>query len=236
MGAKVSIIIPFYNCPFIQEAVKSALGQTYQNIEVIVVDDGSTKHQDLLNPYLSQIRYFKKSNGGTASALNDGIRNATGEYFCWLSSDDRFFPEKIEKQLAFMEQRNAAASYSAFTIISAQGKIISEPIGHTFRNKLSFLKRMRGGCPINGCTVMLKISVFAKLGYFDERLPFTHDYDFWLRLIQHYDFHFLPEPLTEYRHHGEMGTKKHFDRIRKEERMVKQRHAADLQALIKKEL
>ena len=234
MTAKVSIVIPFYNCPYIQKAIESALSQTYQSIEVIVVDDGSTRHQDLLEPYLHQIRYFRKTNGGTASALNEGIRNATGEYFCWLSSDDRFLPDKIEKQLAYMQQMNAAASYTAFYIIDAFGNICSEAIGQTFRNKLSFLKRMRGGCPINGCTVMLKMKVFTEIGYFDESLPFTHDYDFWLRLIQHYDFHFFSEPLIEYRHHNEMGTKKYFEEIRKEIRIVKQRHAASMQSLIKK--
>lgn len=235
MGAKVSIIIPFYNCAFIQEAVESALRQTYQNSEVIVVDDGSTIHQELLSPYLGKIRYLKKANGGTASALNLGIRYATGEYFCWLSSDDRFLPGKVEKQLAFMEQRNAAASYSAFYVINSEGQTIQGPVGFEDRGRLSFYKRMKGGCPVNGCTVMMKMSVFSHLGAFDESLPFTHDYDFWLRLIQQYDFHYLPEPLIQYRHHNEMGTKKYTERIRKELRMVKQRHLENMQFLIKKE-
>ncbi len=233
MAEKVSIVIPFYNCPYIQEAIESSLSQTYQSVEIIVVDDGSTMHQDLLLPYRNQIQYVKKTNGGTASALNAGIRQATGQYFCWLSSDDRFLPEKVEKQLAFMRQRSAAASYSAFYIIGENGETVGEAVVDDSSDKLSFYKKIRGRCPINGCTVMLEVDVFSMLGYFDENLPFTHDYDFWLRLIQHFDFHYFPEPLTEYRHHTGMGTKKHLSQIRKEVRMVKQRHAAKLQALLK---
>lgn len=235
MGAKVSIIIPFYNCAFVQEAVRSALGQTYQNTEVIVVDDGSTTHQELLDPFKSQIRYLRKTNGGTASALNLGIKHATGDYFCWLSSDDRFLPKKVERQLDFMEKKNAEASYSAFYIMNEKGQTVEGPIGYEDRNRLSFYKRMRGGCPINGCTVMLKMSVFQKIGLFDETLPFTHDYDFWLRLIQKFDFHYLHEPLIHYRHHDEMGSKKHSQEMRQEVRQVRQRHFSNMQYLIKKE-
>lgn len=101
---KVSIIIPFYNCQYVEKAIESALNQTYQNIEVIVVDDGSTKYIERITPYLDSIHYIQKKNGGTASALNTGIRYATGEYFAWLSSDDLFKPDKISKQLKFMKR------------------------------------------------------------------------------------------------------------------------------------
>lgn len=84
MEPKVSIVIPFYNCAYIEQAVHSAIHQTYPHIEVIVVDDGSTEHVERLQPFMDSIRYIRKENGGTATALNEGIKHATGDYFVWL--------------------------------------------------------------------------------------------------------------------------------------------------------
>ncbi|MGA5688825.1 glycosyltransferase family A protein [Cytobacillus pseudoceanisediminis] len=92
----VSIIIPFYNCKYVQRAIYSALKQTYRNIEVIVVNDGSTAHLPMIKPLKDNIIYIRKKNGGIASALNEGIRNSTGEYIVWLSSDDLFINTKVE--------------------------------------------------------------------------------------------------------------------------------------------
>ncbi|GJM76095.1 hypothetical protein HMSSN036_83110 [Paenibacillus macerans] len=94
MTPTVSVIIPFYNCPYVEQAVQSALNQTYRPLEVIVVDDGSTSHAERLAPYRPHIHYLGKANGGTASALNHGIRHASGEYIAWLSSDDVFIRTK----------------------------------------------------------------------------------------------------------------------------------------------
>lgn len=103
--SKVSIIVPFYNCPYIEKALESLINQTYKNIEIIVVDDGSTLYSEKIEPFLDKILFIKKENGGTASALNTGIEHATGDYICWLSSDDIFYPEKTEIQLRLMERK-----------------------------------------------------------------------------------------------------------------------------------
>jgi glycosyltransferase involved in cell wall biosynthesis len=230
---KVSIIIPFFNCPYIGLAIESALRQTYQNIEVIVVDDGSTLHNEKVTPYLSRIKYIKKSNGGTASALNTGIRHATGDYFAWLSSDDLFHPLKIEKQLYYMKTINAQVSYSNFYLINETGKIVSSPQGMGFPNQAQFLKRMRRGCVINGCTVMLRMNLFKELGLFDETLLYTQDYDYWLRILSKYRFHYFSEPLVYYRVHSEMGTKQNRLQIRKELQLTTQKHIHKMNELIK---
>src|SRR5690606_12850741 len=119
MIPKVSIIIPFYNDPYVPEAVQSALDQTYPNIEVVIVNDGSTAYSDLLLPYRKHPRvvYGEKRNGGTASALNAGIRMAKGQYIAWLSSDDRFYPWKVARQLAYMIPKHARISYSDYDLI-----------------------------------------------------------------------------------------------------------------------
>src|SRR4051812_38360727 len=123
MTPKVSIIIPFYNDPYIDQAVMSALYQTYPNIEIIVVDDGSTLHQHLLAPFQSRIHYLGKANGGTASALNYGMRMASGKYVAWLSSDDRFSPDKIARQVDYMERTNAQISHTDYDLMNENGVI-----------------------------------------------------------------------------------------------------------------
>ena len=94
---KVSIIIPVYNGEdYLEEAIKSALNQTYKNLEIIVVDDGSKdKTGKICEKYINKIKYLKKENGGVATALNLAIENMTGEYFSWLSHDNLYYKNKI---------------------------------------------------------------------------------------------------------------------------------------------
>ena len=120
----VSVIIPVYNgINYLQEAINSVFAQTYENVEIIVVDDGSTDGTwALIESCNSKIRSFKKENGGTASALNLGIRNAFGDFISWLSHDDLFMPEKLEKQVEFMIRNpQYAFSYTDYIIIDSNG-------------------------------------------------------------------------------------------------------------------
>ncbi|MBN6185567.1 glycosyltransferase [Aneurinibacillus sp. BA2021] len=231
---KVSIIIPFYNCPYIPYAIESALCQTYPHTEIIVVDDGSVHHVEKLQPYLSRIRYIRKENNGTASALNVGIRNATGAYFAWLSSDDEYMPDKIEKQLAFMQAHNAAVSYTGYFHIDADHQIVGQYAVH-FPRKLDFYQSMMRGCHINGCTVMMKMEVFQTVGEFHENLRYAQDYDFWLRALPCYEFHFLSDPLVRYRVHDNMGTKKFQSVIPEEINRVRAQHYSVLLTLMRAE-
>lgn len=232
---KVSIIIPFYNCAYVDQAIESALKQTYPNIEVIVVNDGSTKFTEKITPYLSRIRYFEKENGGTASALNLGIKNATGEYFAWLSSDDLFYEDKVSKQLAFMEEKDGYISYTNYSLIDAHSNVFHEAAAVYFPYKIDFLQNLRKGCNINGCTVMMKMELFSNLGLFNENLKFTQDYDFWLRAVQHYELYYLNESLVKYRVHDAMGTKKFDELIDKEIKALNKKYDEILIELINNE-
>ncbi|MFD1677447.1 glycosyltransferase [Alicyclobacillus fodiniaquatilis] len=236
MKNKVSIVIPFYNCRFINEAIESALEQTYKNIEVVIVDDGSTMHLDKVRPYvhLSKVRYVYKPNGGTATALNRGIAVSKGEYFVWLSADDVIVRDKVEKQLNFMLERNAYFSYTAYFHINEHTQIVGEPIIQRFQTKISFVRTMLSGCPINGSSVMIRMNVFSSIGCFDELLLYTHDYDLWLRMLPHYELYYLDEPLTLYRLHDGMGTKTHQLEIPPEITYVQQRRKAAIEALIER--
>jgi glycosyltransferase involved in cell wall biosynthesis len=232
---RVTIIIPFYNCAYVDQAIKSALNQTYENLEIIVVNDGSDRYEDKLKPYLDRIRYIKKGNGGTATALNLGIRNATGKYITWLSSDDLYERDKVTKQVAFMKKRKASVSYSSYFLIDSENRVTHGPTRVGFPNKISFYERLKSGCPINGCTVMLHQDVYTNIGLFDPNLLFTHDYDMWLRIVPRYDFHYIEEPIAMHRVHEQMGTKKFKEKIEKEILYVKNKHRFVLDGLITKE-
>ena len=99
----VSIIIPAYNASnYLKEAIESALNQTYKNVEIIVVNDGSNdggQTRAVAEEYKEKIAYYEKENGGSSSALNYGIKKMNGEWFSWLSHDDVYYPDKIQKQI-----------------------------------------------------------------------------------------------------------------------------------------
>lgn len=230
--SKVTIIIPFYNCPYISYALDSLVNQTYKNTEIIVINDGSTKHTEKISPYLDKIKYLKKVNGGTASALNTGIQHATGEYICWLSSDDVFDIKKIEIQLDFMKKSGALFSYTNYYCIDEKGAVFTPPVGIYVSSRLEVLRRMIKGNIINGCSVMIHQSVFNQVGIFDETLPYTHDYDLWLRIIQKFDIYYISEPLLFYRIHDQMGTKKYEKVIKKEAHTVFNRHIGEIKRLL----
>ncbi|MBM7603172.1 glycosyltransferase involved in cell wall biosynthesis [Metabacillus crassostreae] len=230
---KVSIIIPFYNCQYIDKAIESALSQTYQNKEIIVIDDGSSKYIDKINPYLKSIKFIQKRNGGTASALNTGIQHATGEYFTWLSSDDLYKPEKISRQIQFMRDIGANVSYSPYILVNSQGEQLQQ-IDKYYQNKIKLLKAALRFCPVNGCTVMIKMNVFCQIGLFDETLRYANDYDMWCRILLNYDIYYLDEALVFYRKHEEMGTIKHKKEIISETKQVKNRYNKQLRKYISK--
>ena len=120
----VSIVIPVYNgANYMKEAIDSALNQTYPNCEVIVVNDGSNDNgatEKIALSYGDRIRYIKKENGGVATAVNRGIKEMKGEYFSWLSHDDYYYPQKIEKQIEAIEKSGdkTAIAHSNFDFLN----------------------------------------------------------------------------------------------------------------------
>jgi glycosyltransferase involved in cell wall biosynthesis len=122
----VSVVIPTYNrANLVTEALNSVCQQTYANIEIIVVDDGSTDNTgQLLQPYLPNICYIKQPNGGLASARNAGMRMAAGDYIAWLDADDLFEPDKIRLQVTFMEAHPEVVAVSSdFSAFDKMGVI-----------------------------------------------------------------------------------------------------------------
>ncbi|MDF2936152.1 MAG: glycosyl transferase [Paenibacillaceae bacterium] len=207
MDPKVTVVIPFYNCPYIGRAIQSVIDQSYPNLEIIVVDDDSVRHTELIWPYAGHLHYYRKVNGGTASAVNFGILNATGEYVAWLSSDDMFKPDKIERQLEFMKRSQAEFSFTAYAVMDKNDIITESFAGTPISTHNDIYRLLALYNPINGCTMMCRKDVFARYGLFNESLPYTQDYEMWLRMVVNgIKLHYLPEALTIYRFHDQMGS------------------------------
>lgn len=206
----VSVIIPVFNgANYLGKAIESALGQTHSNLEVIVVDDGSSDHGDterITRSFGPPVKYIKKSNGGVSSALNLGIAQMQGEYFSWLSHDDLYYPQKTSVLLEYLELAPTAQVVGCgLDVIDSNGSIRDT---HTFpgcfqvRNAKALLETW-----IFGCGLLIRRSVFDRVGLFDESNRSAQDLDMWLRVVDvEGPIHMIPEVLCAWRHHSESGS------------------------------
>jgi len=203
MNSLVSIIIPSYNCErYVSEAIESALAQTYKNIEIIVVDDGSTDNtESAVKPYVNRVQYIKKSNGGPASARNIGIKHAKGEFLAFLDADDCWRPEKIEKQMSAMKRYPKVGMVACHQYVTnSEMQIIGEVKYPNYSKRSIFIKQMivrNGAGGGSGC--LIRGSSIKKVGLFDENLRGTEDWDMWLRIVMEYDIYFVDEFLVKAR-------------------------------------
>lgn len=214
---KVSIIIPVYNgANYMREAINSALAQTYDNIEVIVVNDGSTDNtEEIAKSYGDKIRYFPKKNGGVSTALNLGIEKAEGEYISWLSHDDVYYANKVEAQVERLlklseKERLSTIIFSNYSLIDENSKEFHKQQFHSAHDieKLDYpLYSVLNGL-VHGCTLLLPKRCFEQVGYFDVHLKATQDYDLWFKMFPKYKILFLSDVLVKSRWHSDQGSKK----------------------------
>ncbi|HER24648.1 MAG TPA: glycosyltransferase family 2 protein, partial [Candidatus Atribacteria bacterium] len=184
----------------IGRAIQSILNQTYQDFELIIVNDGSTdKTEDIIRKFQEhdkRIKYIKhEKNKGGSAARNTGIKLAIGEYIAFLDSDDEWLSNKLEKQVMHLKDNylNAFISYTGYFRINDKGdSSIFKPDkrGNIYNNQLW----EDHVSPTSA--VMVKNICFKKVGLFDESLPARQDYDMWLRLSKHYTFDYIIEPLV----------------------------------------
>ena len=217
-GVKVSVVIPVYNAEkYLDECVGSALDQTHGDAEVIAVDDGSTDSSaEVLDGYADRVRVIRKPNGGTASALNRGAREMSGEWFKWLSADDALKPHALEALAGAArsaERPERRIFYADFDHVNLHGRRIkrydrAEPDnnGKTDLERNAVLLHHFYG---NGTTSMFHRSVFEMCGPFDESIGFAEDYEFWLRccLLHGYRLHLVPRNIARYRVHESQLTR-----------------------------
>ena len=186
----VSIVIPVYNgAEYMREAIDSALAQTYKNIEVIVVNDGSKDNTDeIARSYGEKIRYFKKENGGVSTALNLGIQNMQGEYFSWLSHDDVYLPEKIERQIDILGKIDDKTTviYGGWKTIDNESNVTCEYALDTIYDDRSINNGIfvLANRLVSGCSVLISKKILSKFNGFDENLRTTQDYDLWFKIFR----------------------------------------------------
>lgn len=204
----ISVIIPTFNyAEFICDAIESVLNQTFKDVEIIVVDDGSTDNtKDILNKYSDKIKYYYQDNKGPASARNVGIKNASGSYICFLDSDDIFMPNKLQIQIDTfnsISKQNTALLYSNFTSVN---KKLNLNIQHykypKFKSHKHSLDYLRAHNFINTSTVMIKKDFLYNVGLFDEEFKYLEDYALWLKLGFKYEFFHIPKSLVKTRSHN----------------------------------
>ncbi len=210
---KVSIIIPVYNgSDYLRESISSALLQTYQNTEVIVVNDGSNDNgatREIALSYGDRIRYFEKENGGVATALNLGINIMTGDYFSWLSHDDIYNSDKVAVQMnriIKMGSNNTKILFSDFDLINECGNHL-QTVKLDSVDEVNFQLWLTTCNILHGCTLLIPKKCFDECGYFDPTLQTTQDYDMWFRLAEKFKFERIPTALLQSRQHSNQGTR-----------------------------
>ncbi len=206
MTSKISVIIPTYNrANLLPRAIKSVLDQTFQDFELIVVDDGSTDNtKEVVEKFQkedSRIKYiWQENSGGPAKPINTGIKNSSGKYIAILESDDEWLPEKLEKQVEILEkfQNVGLVSCYAMKIFPNGKKIIYKTPFSGILRKEDWKKYWQLWGILSLSTVLIRKESIEKVGLLDEKLKITADVDFHLRLIKQFDFYFLPTPLVNY--------------------------------------
>ena len=198
----VSVVIATYNMArFLPLALRSALGQSYENIEVLVIDDGSQDDtRAVMEPFRSdgRVRYVFQQNGGQASAKNHGIRQAQGEYVAFLDADDMWVPDKLERQMPlFLRSPAVGIVYSRFGYIDEAGRDLRIEDYELFRGRVSGALLIRNF--IGFGTSVVRKECFDRLGGFDESIGMGIDYDLWLRYSTQYEFDYVDRPLLRYR-------------------------------------
>lgn len=205
---RVSVVIPTYNyARFVCNAVDSVLSQTYQDYEIIVVDDGSRDDTgDVLAPYGDLIRYIRQENAGPSTARNNGIGLARGEFIAFLDADDLWLPHKLENQVRFLD-----ANPEFGMVFSDMSHCVDGDMVHTSYLRERGYRYVAQGSIYNNLlkegfiftpTVMLRSKCLDLVGTFDVTMCNCEDVDLWFRIADRFQIGFLDEPLVIRNQHG----------------------------------
>jgi glycosyltransferase involved in cell wall biosynthesis len=207
-------IITHNRARYLAEAITSVLGQTVADLELIVVDDGSTDDTpDVVAPYLDRIRYVRQEKRGKAAARNAAVELARGDLIAFCDSDDSWYPDRLERQLtAFDQHPHVGMVHGHVDVVDTSGRLLPD--------RTSAMRALFGAahhpqatyasyafeCRCMSSTILVPRAVFDAVGLYDCELP-IEDYDFYLRLVLDFDVLFLDGPaLAKYRVHDEKTT------------------------------
>lgn len=196
-----SVIIPTYNREkFLKIAMRSVLEQTFDDYELLVVDDGSNdKTKEMLHAaghkLQAKIKYFYQVNKGPATARNRGLKEARGEFICFLDSDDRFRQDKLKTTYEYIEKYPQYQIFHTEEIWYRKGELLPQKIYHKKPSGFVFENAVRL-CSVSISTAAIKKTIFDDVGLFDETMAACEDYDFWLRVTNKFPVLLIPQYLT----------------------------------------
>jgi glycosyltransferase involved in cell wall biosynthesis len=198
----VSVVMATYNmAPHIRTAVQSVLDQTYDRVEVLIVDDGSTDNTPEVVEKMRadrRVQVHRQANQGQAAAKNKGIELAHGEFVAFLDADDEWMPRKLELQLPLFERSSSVGVvYSAFECMNVDGKTFSRPRTVMHRGEVSGRLLIENFVCFPSAVV--RRECIDRVGAFVERYVMGIDYDLWLRISAMYEFDFVREATVRYR-------------------------------------
>ena len=193
---QVSVIIPTYNRAYVLgEAIDSVLSQTYDDLELIVVDDGSQDEtRDIVASYNSRLTYLHQEHRGVSAARNLGIERARGNYLAFLDSDDLWLKEKLYLQMECMMADPETLICYTDEIWIRKGVRVNQMKKHRKYSGMIF-EYCLPLCIVSPSSVLINRQLIDEVGVFDETLEVCEDYDLWLRISARYPIHFIETPL-----------------------------------------
>ena len=203
MQPLVSVIIPTHNhAQFLSEAIESVLAQSYLNIELIVVNDGSADHtKEVVKRYGSKLIYIYQRNRGLSAARNTGIKASRGGFLAFLDADDIWLPSKIEDQMkAIVNLKSVGLITCGNYQINEEGGIKSQIVREKHPNKADLTKNLLFKNFVSGgSNALVRRECFEKVGLFDEKLRSAEDWDMWFRINKYYEIKCVNKPLVKVR-------------------------------------
>ena len=214
----ITVIIPTYNrAQLLSRALDSVLQQSYQALQIICVDDGSTDDTEkLLRNHYPQVQYLSTAQRGVSYARNYAVKAADGECLAFLDSDDQWLPHKLQVQVDALKQHPDAVLCHSEEIWYRHGVRVNPMQKHKKLNGWIY-EACLSRCMISPSSVVMSKSIFNQLGGFNPEMPACEDYDLWLRLCARYPVLLCPEPLLiKYGGHADQLSKKYcaMDRFR----------------------
>lgn len=208
MNKLISVVIPAYNSAlYIKEAVDSVINQTYQDCEIIIIDDGSTDDtRNILDSYIKNgdLKYFYINNSGPAAARNFGIGKSQGEFIAFLDADDIWLPNKLERQIPLFDDPGVSLVYSDMEFFGDSFDFMfhSEMTQSFYRGKR--VRELIRNNFIPTSSAVIRKNILEHVGFFNEdrdRFKVGEDYELWLRIANFAKIDFVPESLVKHRIH-----------------------------------
>ena len=203
VAGRVSVVVPCYNgARHLREAIESALLQTHGDVEILVVDDGSTDDSaTIAEGYMPRVRCIRQTNAGPSAARNRALEIATGEFVALLDADDRYHPTKLALQVEVLNaRRDIGAVYCGWRLVDVTGAILPE--GGWPHDEGDLLEPLLLGNLFHPVSVVVRADLVARVGGFDIRRPVNEDWDLFLRLSRTgMRWACVDEALCDYRIH-----------------------------------